>query len=398
MERLERIGARRSGWLFAFSLSMFANLCLLAVVLIALLAPASNASTIEKKAMWGVDSHDREVDLYTLTNDKGMSADIITYGATVTRLKVPDKNGKLGDVVLGFDALKKYENESPYFGATIGRVANRIAEGIFKLEDIRYCVPINNGPNHLHGGFRGYDKRVWDADAAMTADGPSIRLQLVDPDGTEGYPGTMNVTVIYTITGDNVLKIQYYARSDKATPINLTNHTYFNLEDAGASSIGDHVLQIFASHYTPVNSKLIPTGEIADVKGTPLDFTSPKPIGRDLNAVGGDPIGFDHNFCLDHPADVLSKAAQVYEPVTGRTMEVWTTQHGIQLYSGNFLDGTVTGKNGTTYAQHSAFCLETQDYPDAINHPNFPSSVLHPGEAYREITEYRFSASPRQPW
>jgi len=352
-----------------------------------------------EKSPFGVTSDGQTVNRYTLTNDKGVSADIITYGATLIRLRVPDKEGHLGDVVLGFDNIKKYEDQSPYFGAIIGRVANRIANGIFYIDHRRYCVPINNGPNHLHGGFRGYDKRVWTADAAMTADGPSLRLSLVDPDGAEGYPGQVNVTVIYSVTGDNALKIQYYATADKATPINLTNHTYFNLKDAGSSSIGEHVLKIFATHYTPVDSTLIPTGEIAPVKGTPLDFTSPKPMGRDLLAVGGSPVGFDHNFCLDHPNNVLSEAeaAEVYEPVTGRGMQVWTTQPGIQFYSGNFLDGSVTGKKGVTYAQHNAFCLETQHYPDSVNHDNFSAVVLHPGDVYREITEYRFSASVHQP-
>jgi aldose 1-epimerase len=359
---------------------------------------ASIASGAKLEKNWfGKTSDSHEVYRYTLTNDKGMSADIITYGGIITRLRVPDKDGKLGDVVLGFDDLDKYELESPYFGALIGRVANRIANGIFFIDKQRYCVAINNGPNHLHGGIRGYDKRVWNADAVMTADGPTLKLTLIDPDGNEGYPGQVNVTVIYSITGDNALKIQYFATSDKSTPINLTNHTYFNLKDAGASSIGDHVLKLFASHYTPVGSTLIPTGEIADVKGTPFDFTSPKPIGRDLQAAGGTPVGYDHNFCLDHPADVFSEAADVYEPTTGREMQVWTTQPGIQFYSGNFLDGSVIGKKGIKYEQHNAFALETQHFPDSINHDNFPSSVLHPGEVYRQITEYRFSTSPQQP-
>ncbi len=346
-----------------------------------------------KKDSFGVTSDGQAVDRYTLTNDKGVSAEIINYGGIITRLRVPDKNGHLGDVVLGFDDIKKYEDQSPYFGAIIGRVANRIAGGVFFIDHRRYCVPINNGPNHLHGGFRGYDKRIWTADTAMTADGPSLRLSLIDPDGAEGYPGQVNVTVIYSVTGDNALKIQYYATSDKATPINLTNHTYFNLKDAGVSSISEHVLRIFATHYTPVDSTLIPTGEIAPVKGTPLDFTSPKPIGRDFDAMGGMPVGYDQNFCLDHPSDMFSEAAEVYEPVTGRDMQVWTTEPGIQLYSGNFLDGSITGKKGVVYAQHNAFALETQHYPDSVNHNNFPATILHPDEVYRQITEYRFSAS-----
>jgi aldose 1-epimerase len=361
------------------------------------LSSIARGATI-KKDSFGVTSDGQAVDRYTLTNDKGVSAEIINYGGIITRLRVPDKNGHLGDVVLGFDDIKKYEDQSPYFGAIIGRVANRIAGGVFFIDHRRYCVPINNGPNHLHGGIRGYDKRIWTADAVMTADGPTLKLSLVDPDGAEGYPGQVNATVIYSVTGDNALKIQYYATSDKATPINLTNHTYFNLRDAGVSSIGDHVLRIFATHYTPVDSTLIPTGEIAAVKGTLLDFTSPKPIGRDLVAMGGTPVGYDHNLCLDHPNDVFSEAAEVYEPVTGRDMQVWTTQPGLQFYSGNFLDGSVTGKKGVVYAQHNAFALETQHYPDSVNHNNFPATILHPDEVYRQITEYRFSASADQPW
>jgi aldose 1-epimerase len=359
---------------------------------------ASRAASVEK-AHFGTTSDGHAVERYTLTDDKGMSADILTYGGVITRLRVPDKDGHLGDVVLGLDNLDKYENQSPYFGAIIGRVGNRIAGGIFSIDKQRFCGPTNNGPNMLHGGVRGYDKRVWDAEAIITADGPTLRLTLTDPDGTEGFPGTVKATVIYSITGDNALKIQYFATTDKPTPINLTNHAYFNLKDAGASSIGDHVLQLFASHYTPVNVTLIPTGEIAAVKGTPFDFTSPKPIGKDLQATGGDPVGYDHNFCLDNPGgDALTKAAQVYEPTTGREMEVWTTQPGVQFYSGNFLDGSVKGKKGVAYQQHNAFCLETQHYPDSINHDNFPPSLLRPGEVYRQITEYRFSTSPKQPW
>jgi aldose 1-epimerase len=375
------------------------RLGVLSIVLLAVAAVVSPApaATIERSS-FGSTADGQSVFRYTLTNDNGLSADIITYGATVTRLRVPDKTGKVGDVILGFDSIKKYEDQSPYFGATVGRFANRIASGIFFVNGVRYCVPINNGPNHLHGGVRGYDKRIWNADAVMTADGPTVRMTLVDPDGAEGYPGTVHVTAIYSLTGDNALKIQFYATSDKATPINLTNHTYFNLKDAGASSIEDHVLKIFASHYTPVGKTQIPTGELAAVAGTPFDFTTPKPIGRDLQAAGGTPVGFDHNFCLDHPEDEFSQAAEVYEPTTGRDMQVWTTQPGIQLYTGNFLDGTVTGRKNVTYAQHTAFCLETQNYPDAINHKNFPSSLLQPLAVYRQITEYRFSTSPHAPW
>jgi aldose 1-epimerase len=359
---------------------------------LACISPAWAGSSIDVKS-FGKTYDDTPVQQYTLTNGAGLSVRIITYGAAVTNLMIPDREGKLGDVVLGFDNLTQYENESPYFGAIIGRVGNRIAHGIFSVDHTRYCVPINNGPNHLHGGFKGYDKRVWNAEPGMTADGPSLRMTLIDADGDEGYPGTMKVTVIYSLTGDNALKIQYYATTDKATPINLTNHTYFNLNNGGASTIERHVLTLMADAYTPVDATLIPTGEIAWVKGTPIDFTSPKPIGRDLQAMGGSPVGYDHNLVLRSQDGDMAEAASVTDPDSGRVMEVWTTQPGIQFYSGNFLDGTVKGKGGVAYQQHSAFCLETQHYPDSINHPKFPDSLLRPGEVYREITEYRFSTS-----
>jgi aldose 1-epimerase len=371
---------------------------MVALLFVILLQPALLHAASIKKSDFGKTFDGQAVDLYTLTNNNGLSVQIMSYGATVVSLKVPDKNGNLGDVVLGLDTLKEYENESPYFGAIIGRFANRIANGMFKIGDTQYCVPVNDGPNHLHGGFKGYDKRVWNADYAMTADGPSVRFMLVDPDECEGYPGNVNVTVIYSLTGKNALKIQYYATTDEPTPINLTNHSYFNLKDGGKSDILGHVLKVYASHYTPVDDNQIPTGKIAPVAGTPIDFTTAKPIGRDIQAMGGDPIGYDHNFALDNQDGSFAKAAEVYEPTTGRWMQVWTTMPGMQLYSGNFLDGTVKGKGGTVYQQHSAFALECQDYPDAINHKNFPSCVLTPGLVYRQITEYRFSTSGTQPF
>jgi aldose 1-epimerase len=365
------------------------------ITLVAMLAAKNYAGPIEEKPFAG--SGDSVIE-YTLTNSNGASAQIINYGATVTRLLVPDKDGKLGDVVLGFDNLKQYEDQSPYFGAVVGRVGNRIAKGIFSIQGVRYCVPVNNGPNHLHGGFKGYDKRIWASESAMTADGPSVRLTLTDPDGTEGYPGTVKVTAIYSLTGDNALKIQYFATTDRATPINLTNHSYFNLKDAGKSSIADHVMKIYADNYTPVDDTLIPTGQIAPVKGTPIDFTSPKSIGRDLEAMGGKPIGYDHNLVLRNQDGSFARAVEVYEPESGRLMEVWTTEPGVQFYSGNFLDGSVKGKDGTVYQQHNAFVLETQHYPDSINHPSFPCTILYPGQVYRQVTEYRFSAPGKAPW
>jgi aldose 1-epimerase len=356
-----------------------------------------NADEI-KKSDFGTTADGQSVQQFTLTNSKGASLGLITYGATVTSLIVPDKNGNMGDVVLGFDNIADYENKSPYFGAIIGRVGNRIAKGMFQIDGARYCVPVNNGANSLHGGFRGFDKRVWSADAAMTADGPSVRFQLVDPDGTEGFPGTLKVTVIYSLTDTNAVKIQYFATTDRTTPVNLTNHTYWNLKDGGQSDIFGHVLRIYGDHYTPVDATLIPTGEIASVSGTPIDFTSPKPIGKDLKSMGGDPTGYDHNLALTNQDGSFAKAVDVYEPESGRWMQVWTTEPGVQFYSGNFLDGSYKGKKGTVYNQYGALVLECQHYPDSVNHANFPSTLLHPGDVYRQITEYRFSTVASQPF
>ena len=339
----------------------------------------SHVSPITMKE-FGKTYDGQAVQQYTLNAGNGASVSLITYGATVTNLYVPDKTGMVSDVILGFDNIEQYQTQSPYFGAVVGRVGNRIAKGQFKIEDHTYAVPVNNGPNHLHGGFKGYDKRVWKADAAMLADGPSVKFTLVDPDGCEGYPGTVNVTVIYSLTGGkgddgayNGLKIQYYATTTQGTPINLTNHTYFNLKDAGATSIAGHWMRVFGDHYTPVDSTLIPTGEIAPVAGTPIDFTKAKPIGRDMIAMGGDPAGYDHNIALTNQDGSFAKAVQVYEPDTGRLMDVWTTEPGVQFYSGNFLDGSFAGKDGIVYKQHNALVLECQHYPDSVNQPKFPA-------------------------
>jgi aldose 1-epimerase len=343
---------------------------------------------IEKK-LFGTTQAGEAVHQFTLTNANGASASLIDYGATLIRLLVPDKNNQLGDVVLGFDELRAYEDQSPYFGATIGRVANRIAHGMFTLDERRYAVPVNNGPHHLHGGFKGYDKRIWTADTAM-AEGPSVRFTLLDPDGAEGYPGNVRVTVIFSLTNDNALKIQYFATTDKPTPINLTNHAYLNLKDGGASDVLGHILQVHADYYTPVDADLIPIGKIATVNGTPFDFTPPKPIGKDIQATGGNPAGFDHNLVLRSHGGLTTLAVAAYEPVTARRLEVWTTEPGVQLYTGNFLNGSIKGRNNSAYQKHHAFCVEAQHYPDSINHPKFPETVLHPGTVYRQITEYRF--------
>jgi aldose 1-epimerase len=346
--------------------------------------------SIEKKT-FGVTQAGEQVHQFILTNSDGSSAILINFGATLARLLIPDKHNRRGDVILGFDNLKQFEDESPYFGATIGRVGNRIAQGLFKIEEQHYAVPINNGPNHLHGGFKGYDKRIWNADTIMTTDGPSVRFTLRDPDGSEGYPGNLDVTVIYSLTNGNAIKIQYFASADKPTPINLTNHAYFNLKDGGVSDVLGHILQVNSDFYTPVNETLIPTGAIAPVKGTSFDFTQPKQIGTDIKTTGGNPAGYDHNLVLRSQDASLAKAADVYESQSGRRMEVWTTEPGVQFYSGNFLNGSIKGRQNAVYNQYNAFCLETQHYPDSINQPKFPNTVLRPGKIYRQITEYRFS-------
>jgi aldose 1-epimerase len=354
------------------------------------------ASSIETKP-FGTTADGQWVQQYVLTNDSGASVRMITYGATVTQLLVPDKNGALGDVVLGFDNLKQYEDQSPYFGATVGRVGNRIAHGIFSIDSVRYCLAVNNGPNHLHGGFKGLDKRIWQAESAMTTDGPSVRFTLLDPDGAEGYPGNVHITVIYSLTNSNALKIQYFATTDKATPINLTNHSYFNLKDGGKTNIVDHVMKIYGDHFTPVDETLIPTGELAAVQGTPFDFTTPKPIGQDIKSVGKT-NGYDHNFVLTNQDGSLAKAIEMYEPQSGRLMEVWTTEPGVQMYTSNSFDGSLKGKDNVAYNQYAAVALECQHYPDSVNHPTFPNTILRPGETYRQITEYRFSVAAKQPW
>ena len=335
------------------------------------------------------------VELFTLSSPSGGAVEIANYGGTITRLRVPDRDGRLGDVVLGYDDLGQYQADSPYFGATIGRVGNRIAHGRFTLDGKPYQVPANNGAHSLHGGTVGYDKRVWSAEPTNT----SLKLTLTDPDGDQGYPATVRAAVMFTWTADHTLRIEYTATADQPTPINLTNHSYFNLKDAGASPVYDHLLRSPAAAYLPVDAGMIPTGEVAQVAGTPIDFRTPKPIGRDLQAMGGSPVGYDHCLVLgNQPQRPLSEAAAVYEPTTGRLMSVWTTEPGVQFYSGNFLNGGQVGRGGVAYQQHAAFCLESEGYPDAVNRPAFPNSVLRPGQTYRTTTEYRFSTPIGPPW
>jgi len=344
------------------------------------------------KADWGKTADGQAVELYTLTNDKGNSVKVTTYGGIVTQINVPDRSGKAADVVLGFDSLDKYTDGHPYFGAITGRVANRIAGGKFSLDGTEYTLAVNNGPNSLHGGKVGFDKRVWKADTKAVSDGQQIALHYVSKDGEEGYPGNLDTTVTYTWTNDNELKIDYKATTDKPTIVNLTNHSYFNLGGEGSGTVLDHVLTLNAEKYTPVNADMIPTGEVAPVAGTPLDFTKPTPIGERIAQLS-ETKGYDHNFVVDGKAGTLRPAAKVKDPASGRVMEVLTTEPGVQLYTGNFLDGKEVGIAGKPYVKHGAFCLETQHYPDAVNQKSFPSVVLRPGETYKSTTVYKFSAA-----
>jgi aldose 1-epimerase len=341
------------------------------------------------KAEFGVLPDSTRVDIYTLVNHSGITMKVTNYGGIITSLMVPDKNGVAADIVLGYDSLSGYLKATPYFGALIGRYGNRIAKGKFTLEGQEYDLAKNDGPNHLHGGVKGYDKVVWEAEDFKTDSAVGLKLHYLSKDGEEGYPGNLDITVTYTLSDNNTLTFDYTATTDKATPVNLTQHSYFNL--AGSGDIKSHELLIAASRYNVVDSTLIPTGELRDVKGTPFDFTTVKPIGKDLVATGGKPIGYDHNFVLDTKS-INNLAVRVIEPSSGRVVEVYTDQPGVQFYSGNFLDGTITGKAGTVYQQYSGFCLETQHFPDSPNQPAFPSTILKPGEKYHTTTIYKFSA------
>ena len=346
------------------------------------------AGTVTKQ-LFGRIQGSPEVNLYTLINHSGITLKVTNYGCRITSLMVPDKIGKCADVVLGFDSLSGYLASNPYFGAVVGRYGNRIAKGKFEIDGIQYSLAQNNGVNHLHGGLRGFDKVVWQAEDFITVNSVGLKLHYLSKDGEEGYPGNLTVDITYTLTDDNQLILAYKATSDKATPINLTQHSYFNL--AGSGDVKAHELMIAASKYTVVDSTLIPTGELRDVKGTPYDFTTVKAIGRDLIATGGNPIGYDHNYVLITKG-LLDLAVRVVEPVSGRTMEVYTDQPGVQFYTSNFLDGTITGKYGNIYHQYAALCLETQHFPDSPNHPAFPTAILKPGETYHTTTIFKFPA------
>ncbi len=357
--------------------------------LAALLITASLVAGTPTKSAYGKMPDGTVIEQYTLTNSKGLVAKIITYGALMTELHVPDRQGRLGDIVLGFDNLDGYLKGHPYFGATIGRVGNRIAKGKFTLDGQTYTLATNNWPNALHGGLKGFDKVVWQAEIVPAKNGSAVRFTYVSRDGEEGYPGTLTATVTYTLTDDNELRLDYTAKTDKATPVNLTNHSYWNL--GGGGDILNHLLTLHADHYTPVDDTLIPTGEIAPVKGTVMDFTSPMAIGSRLLALNNSPRGYDHNYVLNDGRSKMHRAATVCEPTTGRMLEIWTDQPGVQFYSGNFLDSTLTGKRGQVYHQYYGLCLETQHFPDSVNHPNFPSTILKPGKTLKTTTVHKFS-------
>lgn len=365
----------------------------LALVLL-LVVPAAAEEGIVKKP-FGKTADGQPVDLFVLTNAKGMQASITNYGGTVTALTAPDSKGQFGDVVLGFDALEPYLAGHPFFGCLVGRYGNRIAKGTFTLDGKKYELAKNNGENHLHGGKKGFDKAVWKAETLKTKDGPALKLTHVSKDGDEGYPGTLSVTVTYTLTNQNELRIDYLATTDKATPVNLTNHSYFNLAGPGNGDILAHEMQINADRFTPVDAGLIPTGELRSLSGSPLDFRKPVAIGKRIDQDDEQVRfgkGYDHNYVLNKRGNELSLAARVHEPTTGRILEVLTTEPGVQFYCGNFLDGKQTGKGGKAYKHRYGFCLETQHYPDSPNQPAFPSTVLKPGNEYRTTTVYRFLA------
>lgn len=358
----------------------------------------SPASTVAA-SLFGHLPDGRAATLYTLTNTRGARADITDYGAIVVRLFMPDRTGKLDDIVLGYNSVEDYARATPYFGAIIGRVGNRIANGLFTLDGKVYPLVTNNEPNgtrcHLHGGAIGFDKVLWSAVPEVLDGEPMLTCRYYSCDGEEGYPGNLDVIVVYTLTNDNCLRVTYTATTDRATPVNLTQHSYFNLKGEGRGDILDHELTLQASRYTPVDVGLIPTGQLASVGGTPLDFTTPHRIGARVNASHEQLTfagGYDHNFVLDGPPRQLSPAARVYEASTGRVLEVRTEEPGVQFYCGNFLDGTNVGKSGVAYGHRSGFCLETQHFPDAPNQPAFPSVILRPGQTYRTTTEFAFSA------
>lgn len=352
-------------------------------------------STMQKQA-FGKTDDGQQMDLYTLTNAKGMEVAITNFGGTIVSIKVPDKNGNIADVLLGYDDVSGYQGGKAYFGATIGRYGNRIAKGKFTLDGKTYTLPQNDGVNTLHGGTKGFSQRVWTAKDVSGPAGQALQLTYVSKDGEEGFPGNLSVKVVFTLANTNELKIDYSATTDKDTVLNLTNHSYFNLSGKGEGDILGTELTLHASKFTPVDATLIPTGELRAVKGTPFDFTKSTAIGARINQddeqlkLAG---GYDHNWVLDAGKTVsLHLAAQAYDPTSGRELEVLTTEPGIQFYTGNFLDGSIHGKGGKVYNKHAAFCLETQHFPDSPNHPKFPTTELKPGQRYHTMTVFKFLA------
>jgi aldose 1-epimerase len=344
------------------------------------------------RAAFGTTRDQIPIDIFTLTNASGVELRAMTYGGIITNLKVPDRSGHVADIVLGFDTIDGYLKDPQYFGGLIGRYGNRIANGQFTLGGNTFTLAANNGPNHLHGGVKGFDKALWNAMQAETAEGVSVTFTRTSPDGEEGYPGTLQVSVRYLLTDRNELAIDYRATTDKATPVNLTQHSYFNL-GADSGDVLGHELMLNASRYTPVDETMIPTGEIAPVEGTPFDFQEPTALGMRIDA---DDVqlkngkGYDHNWVLNRTGPGLQRAALVVEPKSGRTLDIATTEPAIQFYSGNFLDGTITGKGGQVYKPRAGFCLETQHYPDSPNHPEFPSTILQSGQIYASKTVFTF--------
>jgi aldose 1-epimerase len=352
---------------------------------------ASSKAGVQSQPFGSVDG--RAITLFTLTNSHGMEVRAMNYGGIIISIRVPDRNGQVADVVLGHETLEGYRPNPPYFGAIVGRYANRIANGTFKLDGQTYSLPKNDGPNTLHGGSIGFDKVVWDAEPLKGRNG--VAFGYLSQNGQDGFPGNLRVKVTYTLTNANALEIDYEATTDKATPINLSNHSYFNLKGEGDGDILDHEIMINADRFTPVDKNLIPTGELRPVKGTPFDFTQPTKIGARIDDNYDQLLlghGYDHNFVINRNGGGMVLAARVYEPTTGRTLEVSTTQPGVQFYTGNFLDGTITGKQGHVYKRRYGFCLETQHFPDSPNHPSFPNTILRPGETFHQKTVFKFSA------